>query len=130
LPHLEVEPLDLALRAHEIMENSLQFEFTGRTDYGSGSNLATVQANLTGDREVIDVLRPLLTSRYPQLSEVDIWSARLDALLAAQHHPDGSWTPISALSTTDREHLDGALSELVEVLAPIAVICEPRRVSS
>lgn len=129
LPQMETEALDLGLRAHEIMENTLQFEFTGKTDYGSGTNLATALANLQGDEEVVSVLRPLLTSRYPQLSQVDEWSGRLQTLLQAQQHGDGSWTPVEQLSAMDREQLDAALSELIEQLAPIAAITEPRRVS-
>jgi iron uptake system component EfeO len=78
---------------------------------------------------VLSVLRPLLASRYPALSQVDEWSNRLETLLQEQHHADGSWTPVEQLSTTDRERLDAALSELIEQLAPIAAITEPRRVS-
>ena len=129
LPQMETEALDIGLRAHEIMENTLQFEFTGKTDYGSGTNLATALANLQGDEEVVSVLRPLLTSRYPQLSQVDEWTQRLQTLLQAQQHPDDSWTPVDQLSSMDREQLDAALSELIEQLAPIAAITEPRRVS-
>ncbi|HEX4225775.1 MAG TPA: EfeM/EfeO family lipoprotein, partial [Pseudonocardiaceae bacterium] len=129
LPQMETEALSIGLRAHEIMENTLQLEFTGKTDYGSGTNLATALANLQGDQEVVSVLRPLLASRYPQLSQVDEWSNRLQTLLQAQQHPDGSWTPINQLSPMDREQLNAALSELIEQLAPIAAITEPRRVS-
>jgi iron uptake system component EfeO len=60
---------------------------------------------------------------------VDEWTNRLQTLLTDQQHPDGSWTPVDQLSTTDREGLDAALSELIEQLAPIAAITEPRRVS-
>ena len=129
LPRIQTQALDLGLRAHEIMENTLQFEFTGKTDYGSGTNLATALANLQGDQEVVSVLRPLLTSRYPQLSQVDDWTNRLKTLLQAQQHPDGSWTPITQLSSMDRERLNAALSGLIEQLAPIAAITEPRRTS-
>ncbi|HEY4022735.1 MAG TPA: EfeM/EfeO family lipoprotein [Pseudonocardiaceae bacterium] len=129
LPQLETQALDLGLRAQEIMENTLQFEFTGKTDYGSGTNLATALANIQGDQEVVSLLRPLLTSRYPQLSQVDEWTNRLQTLLNAQQHPDGSWTTVAQLSSMDRERLNAALSGLIEQLAPIAAITEPRRVS-
>ncbi len=75
------------------MENTLQFELTGGTDYGSGTNLATARANLDGTRAVLDVLRPLLAPRYPDLSKVDTWLTRTQAALDAARHPDGSWTP-------------------------------------
>jgi iron uptake system component EfeO len=129
LPTIEPQALDLGLRAHEIMENALQFELTAKTDEGSGTNLATADANLTGDREVISVLRPLLATRYPQLSDVDTWSARFQALVEAQRAPDGTWTPISQLAQATREKLNGTLGQLVELLAPVAAIAEPRRVS-
>lgn len=126
LPTFQPEALDMGLRAHEIMENTLQFELTGKTDYGSGTNLATADANATGDREVVNVLRPLLRSRYPGLSEVDTWLNRFQSLVRAQGH-GGRWMPVADLPRTARERIDGALGELVEKLAPVATLTEPRR---
>ncbi|MEU8634633.1 EfeM/EfeO family lipoprotein [Amycolatopsis sp. NPDC048633] len=125
----QVDGNDLGLRAHEIMENTLQFELTGRTDYGSGTNLATARANLDGTRAVLDVLRPLLAPRYPDLSKVDSWLTRTQSTLEAAHRPDGSWTPLAGLSQKERQKLNADVSELTELLAPIAAIAEPRRVS-
>jgi iron uptake system component EfeO len=126
LPQFEPEALDMGLRTHEIMENTLQFELTGKTDYGSGTNLATADANATGDREVLGVLRPLLTTRYPGLSDVDTWLNRFQQVVRAQDH-GGTWTPVQRLPQATREKINGTLSELVEKLAPIAAITEPRR---
>lgn len=128
-PDAQVDQADLALRAHEIMENALQFELTARTDYGSGTNLATTLANLDGTRAVLDVLRPLLVSRFPGLSGVDTWLSRTQAAVEAARRPDGSWTPVAQLSLPQRQKLDGAVSQLTELLAPISAIAEPRRVS-
>jgi iron uptake system component EfeO len=125
----QVDGNDLGLRAHEIMENTLQFELTGRTDYGSGTTLATTRANLDGTRAVLDVLRPLLTPRYPDLSKVDTWLARTQNTLEAAHRPDGTWTPLAQLEPKQRQKLNADVSELTELLAPIAAIAEPRRVS-
>ncbi|MFJ1761103.1 EfeM/EfeO family lipoprotein [Amycolatopsis sp. NPDC088138] len=125
----QVDGNDLALRAHEIMENTLQFELTGRTDYGSGTTLATARANLDGTRAVLDVLRPLLTPRYQQLPKLDSWLTRTQTALDAAHRPDGSWTPLAQLDTKQRQKLNADVSELTELLAPIAAIAEPRRVS-
>ncbi|TVT01715.1 EfeM/EfeO family lipoprotein [Amycolatopsis bartoniae] len=127
LPRLQVDPNDLGLRAHEILENTLQFELTGRTDYGSGTNLATALANLDGTREVLTVLRPLLTSRI-QMSDVDSWVDRTDQALRSAQRPDGGWTPVTQLTREQHEKIDGAVGGLVERLAPIAAITEPRRV--
>jgi iron uptake system component EfeO len=126
LPTFEPEALDMGLRTHEIMENTLQFELTGATDEGSGTSLATADANATGDREVLGVLRPLLTTRYPGLSDVDNLLTRFQQELRAQDH-NGTWTPVNQLPQYTREKINGTLSALVEKLAPIAAITEPRR---
>jgi len=128
-PDAQVDQADLGLRAHEIMENTLQFELTAKTDYGSGTNLATALANLDGTRAVLDVLRPLLAPRFPGLSGVDTWLNRTQSAVEAARRPDGSWTPVAQLTAPQRQKLNGAVSELAERLAPIAAIAEPRRVS-
>jgi iron uptake system component EfeO len=125
----QVDGNDLGLRAHEIIENTLQFELTGRTDYGSGTNLATARANIDGTRAVLDVLRPLLQPRYPALSTVDKWLDRTQSAVDATRKPDGTWTPVAQLTAHQRQKINGDVSELTEQLAPIAAIAEPRRVS-
>ncbi|GAA1286695.1 iron transporter [Planotetraspora silvatica] len=128
LPNEDMEPGDLPLRAHEIMENTLQFELTEKADQGSGTSLATASANLDGTRQAVEVLRPLLKSRYTGLPQMDADLDRVQKLLDAQKHGD-SWTPVAGLATSDRESIDGAVGELLERLAPIASICYPRRTS-
>jgi iron uptake system component EfeO len=128
-PTQQIDPNDLGLRAHEIMENTLEFELTGRTDYGSGTSIATALANLDGSRAVLAVLRPLLTTRMPGLSDVDSDFARADRVLHEAQRPDGGWTPVSRLDHALRQRVNGAVSELTELLAPVATITEPRRTS-
>jgi iron uptake system component EfeO len=119
----QIDPLELSIRAHEITENALEFELTGRTDFGSHSNLATIAANLEGTSTVLGILDPLLTSRDPQLPQT------LDLLAKAKGDVAASGSDLSALSTAQRERLDADLSQLSEELAPIASILEPRRVN-
>jgi iron uptake system component EfeO len=118
----QVDPNDLGLRAHEIMEDALQFELTGETDQGSGTSLDTALADLDGTAEVLAVLDPVLRPRYPDLPSVSRWSDRVRALLTAH-----LGTPPGRLDTATREQLNGAVGELLERLAPIASICEVRR---
>ena len=126
-PGMEEDLTDLGLRTHEILENALEFQLTGHDDYGSGTTLATANANITGTYELLSILRPLLVPRYRGLPSVYTWLSRLRTLLLAQQHPDGSWTPVSRLSPVQREQIDAAASQALEELAPIAVITEPRR---
>jgi iron uptake system component EfeO len=125
-PTMEVDLLDVGLRTHEILENALQFQLTGHDDYGSGTTLATTAANITGTRELLTILQPILATRYRGLPSVYTWLDRLEALLKAQDH-HGRWTPVSQLATASREQIDAAASQSLQVLAPIAVITEPRR---
>jgi iron uptake system component EfeO len=125
-PSQEIPLADIGLRAHEILENALEYQLTGHDDYGSGSTLATVLANITGTRELLAVLRPLLLPRYPALPSVYGWLNRLQALLEKQRRPNGSWVPVSALAPAAREQIDAACGQAVEELAPIASITEPR----
>ncbi|WP_141208530.1 iron uptake transporter permease EfeU [Streptomyces griseorubiginosus] len=126
-PHQDFDPSDLPLRAHEILENTLQFELTGDTDEGSGTNLATSDANLAGTRELLTVLRPLLTTRAPHLlPTVDADAARLQTLLDAARH-GGTWTPVTRLGATVRAQVDGATGQLLEDLSPVPDLLEIRK---
>ncbi|MFF7047749.1 iron uptake transporter permease EfeU [Streptomyces griseorubiginosus] len=126
-PHQDFDPSDLPLRAHEILENTLQFELTGDTDEGSGTNLATADANLAGTRELLAVLRPLLTTRAPHLlPTVDADIARLQSLLDAARH-GGTWTPVAQLDATVRAQVNGATGQLLEDLSPVPDLLEIRK---
>ncbi|MGA5140227.1 iron uptake transporter permease EfeU [Streptomyces azureus] len=126
-PHQDFDASDLPLRAHEILENTLQFELTGDTDQGSGTGLATADANLSGTRELLTVLRPLLTTRAPHLlPTVDADIARLQTLLDAEHR-DGRWTPVGRLGRTEKARIDGATGQLLEDLSPVPDLLEIRK---
>ncbi|WP_329224886.1 iron uptake transporter permease EfeU [Streptomyces canus] len=126
-PTQDFDPGDLPLRAHEILENTLQFQLTGDADRGSGTELATADANLTGTRELLAVLRPLLATRAPHLlPTVDADLARLQKLLDSAHH-GGSWTPVDRLDTIDRARLNGATGQLLEDLSPVPDLLEIRK---
>ena len=129
-PHAQIDPLDIGLRAHEILENALQFELTGRTDAGSHTNLATVDANLTGTLEALEPLRGILKTRYAEMTETDAAIAASRTLVESFRHPDGTWTPLASLTTTQRERVDAQIDQTIELLAPIAAICDVRRAAS
>ncbi|MFG2965141.1 iron uptake transporter permease EfeU [Streptomyces sp. NPDC048288] len=126
-PAQDFDPGDLPLRAHEILENTLQFELTADTDEGSGTNLATANANLAGTRELLTVLKPLLTTRAPELlTTVDADIARLQKLLDAEHQA-ASWTPVEKLDALTRQQLNGVTGRLLEDLSPVPDLLEIRK---
>ncbi|MFF6956445.1 iron uptake transporter permease EfeU [Streptomyces sp. NPDC008317] len=126
-PTQDFDPSDLPLRSHEILENTLQFELTGDTDEGSGTNLATANANLAGTKELLTVLRPLITRRDPrQLALIDADIARLQRLLDGAHK-GAAWTPVGSLDAAARATIDGATGQLLEDLAPVPDLLEIRK---
>ena len=110
-PSEEVDPGDLPLRAHEILENAMQFQLTGNADYGSGTTRATLYANTQGTAEVVRVLTPLITPRDPVLLHT------IDADLASVQQ---------AIPTAGRQKLDGLLGGLLEDLAQLPDLLAPR----
>jgi high-affinity iron transporter len=127
-PHQTFDPGDLPLRAHEILENTLVRELTGEADYGSGTGLATAEANLQGTRELLTVLHPLLTERdAPLVTTVDTWMARTERLVLAQRGSDGAWTPVEKLPQQTRQKINGTVGQLLEELAPVPDLLEVRK---
>ena len=125
-PKLSVPPGDLSLRAHEILENTLQFELTGATDQGSHTNLATAWANVQGTGLAVAALRPALAQADPQLTRnATSGLERLSGMLAAHRTTSGNWTPLDALTTAQRQRIDGATSSLLETLQLIPTRLQP-----
>jgi iron uptake system component EfeO len=125
-PSTEINLLDIGLRTHEILENALEFQLTGHDDYGSGSTLATTEANVQGTLELLAILHPLLAERYSGLPAVYTWLDRLQTLLNQNKRPNGQWLAVSGLSQSSRQEIDAACSQALQELAPIAAITEPR----
>jgi high-affinity iron transporter len=116
-PQLQIPFGDVALRAHEILENTLQFELTAKTDEGSHTSLATAWANAEGTRLVLDTLTTALGVANPQLlSEAKSGVDRFETQVASYRRPDGQWAPLQSLTETQRERLDASLSGLLETL--------------
>jgi high-affinity iron transporter len=127
LPELTVDPADLPLRAHEILEDALRDHLSGATDQGAGAGYAQTYADLAGTRVVLDELAPLINARRPDLlptakTQMD---ALQQALLATQQ--GGAWTlsPTTAPLAT-RQRVNAAIGALLETLAPVPDLLEVR----
>ena len=125
-PSQQISLIDLGRRTHEVLENALQFQLTGHDDYGSGTTLATTVANISATRVLLALLHPLLAARYPGLTAVSTGLNQLQALLEKEHRPNGWWVPVSGLSASARQQIDAAAGQVLQELAPIASIAEPR----
>lgn len=116
---------DVPLRAHEIIENALQFELTGDTDEGSHTNLATVRANIDGDREVLAVLKTLIDQRDPKLLRTaEAQLTTFANLLDTYRSPAGKWTPVESLTLAQHQQLDADADAVLATLDQIPAILE------
>jgi iron uptake system component EfeO len=122
----QVPLADLGRRAHEVIENALEFQLTGHDDYGGGTTLASTVAAIAASRVLLALLHPLLAPRYPGLPGVYAGLGRLQSLLEQERLPNGWWVPVSALSEPARQAIDAACGQLLQELAPVASITEPR----
>jgi iron uptake system EfeUOB component EfeO/EfeM len=126
-PSEEVDPGDLPLRTHEILENALQFQLTGIADYGSGTTLATIYANTQGTDELLGILSPLITHADPQLLDAAQQGlATLQQDLLAERTSAGTWTSVAQLSSASRDRLDADLGQLLETLSGVPALLYPR----
>jgi iron uptake system component EfeO len=125
-PTQQVPLADLGRRAHEVIENALEFQLTGHDDYGSGTTLASTLAAITASRQLLALLHPLLAPRYPGLPAVYSGLNLLQSLLEKERLANGWWVPVSALPSATRQAIDAACGQVLQELAPIASITEPR----
>jgi iron uptake system component EfeO len=117
---------DLALRTHEVLEDAMQNQLSGLDDFGSGTTLATFAAGIDATRAQLGILHPYLSSRYPQTPALYSSLDQLQRLIDAEKTSHG-WTPAGKLSTIQREQLNAAAGQTVELLAPIPVMFEQER---
>ncbi|WP_372410277.1 imelysin family protein [Streptomyces luteireticuli] len=120
-----MDPAELGRRAHEIVEDALRLELTGRTDHGSGTSLATARARLDGARRALDALRPALRARGVTTTALDRGFRRARRILDGQRR-NGRWVPVARLGRADRERIDACFGDLAERLAVVAAVCDVR----
>jgi high-affinity iron transporter len=124
LPQITVDPTDLPLRAHEILEDALRDHLSGATDQGAGAAYPETLADVQGTQVVLGELAPLLDPRSPNL--LGTATRQLDtlhqALLATQ--ADGQWQSPSATPTAARQRVDAAIGASLETLSLVPDLLE------
>ncbi|MCU1681975.1 MAG: iron permease family protein [Amycolatopsis sp.] len=120
LPQLTIDPTDMPIRAHEILEDALRDHLNGLTDEGSGAAYQETYADVQGTEVVLGELEPLLTPRAPQLlptiqRQLDTLS---QALQATQWHSPAS-TPTAA-----QERVNATLGAVLENLSDVPDLLE------
>lgn len=122
LPHDALSLDSWVLRCHEILEDGLRDSLTQEDDYGSGSDLASLGADVSATREMLRVLTPLIVIRAPQI--VPDATAELHTLDDAIAAAGGSGVSVAALPLRRRQAVDAATGAAVETLAPVSELMQ------
>jgi high-affinity iron transporter len=114
-----IPPDELPLRTHEILEDSQRDELSGDDDYGSGTDMASVEEDVSGTEVLLQLLAPLLKERAPELVQrATVQLHRLDVALAATQQ-GGRWVAVGDVPPSQREQVEGAMGAALEILAII-----------
>ena len=119
--HPTQKPVELMRRP--ILNHLRRGELVFDPFLGSGTTLATVAAGIDATRAQLGFLHPLLVTRYQNLAALYRWLNRLQVLVDAEKTARG-WTPVSELTTQQRENLDAAAGETVQLLALVPPLFE------
>jgi high-affinity iron transporter len=106
----------LPLRSHEVLEDAERDTLTGDDDYGSGTGLRSVLADVTVTRELLRLVTPLIVPRAPHLAgRARAALTRLVSVIKASR-ANGNYPSVAALSTRQRERIDAAVGSALERL--------------
>jgi high-affinity iron transporter len=124
LPQITVDPTDMPIRAHEILEDALRDHLSGMTDEGAGAAYPETYADVQGTQVVLGMLTTQINERRPQLlSVVDSQLSTLSqALLATQ--VNGQWQNFDTVALAARQKVDAAIGAVLENLSIIPDILE------
>ncbi len=126
---LDIAPLDYALRAHEILEDSLHLQLSGVATPWSGAALTALKANLASTRVVLETLSPLIAPRDTAgtLRASELALDRLDDGLRAVARAHGGDLPRwDRVRLAERQRIDALTAAAAETLAFVPEIVDPR----
>jgi iron uptake system EfeUOB component EfeO/EfeM len=118
---MEIDPFEYSLRAHEVLEDTLHLQLSGRASPWAGAALTALRANVAGTRVVLGSLKPLIARRNRlRLRAAERALARLARALP--RHPR-RW---DALPKLERERIAGLTAATAEQLAFVPDLVDPR----
>jgi high-affinity iron transporter len=123
-PDLAGDPINLPIRAHEILEDALRDHLSGQDDEGSGAAYAETYADTQVTGIILGYLGPQLTERAPGLLQKA--QKQLATLQSALEQADvgGSWNAPDQVSLSVRQHIDSAIGAALEILSSVPDVLE------
>jgi iron uptake system EfeUOB component EfeO/EfeM len=131
LPHVAIDPLDYATRAHEILEDAQRDLLSGMDVPWSGEGVLGTAAGLDATDEVMHTLSRLLGGRDNTQVEAENELVLLHrALASVRRAHGGTWPTLSELSEVQREQLNGTLAGTLGALALVPGTLETKPVTA
>lgn len=119
VPRIEITPLDYAVRAHEILEDSQRDQLSGVAAPWSGAGLLATAASLEATYAVLGTLRTVLAARGALAPlETGMLALRRELEAVREAH-GGTWPRLEELSRSERQRLNGRLGAGLELLAKV-----------
>jgi high-affinity iron transporter len=123
--NLAGDPTQLPIRAHEIIEDALRDHLSGIDNQGGDAAYPMTYADTQVDRVVLGYLATLIDQREPGLvATADSELSTLGSALLATQTASGQWQSLTAVSLSQREHVDAATGALLETLSSVPDLLE------
>lgn len=107
------------LRPHEVLEDAQRDTLTAADDYGSGTGLASLTADIAAVKTMLGELSPTLSPLAPQMiPQADAELNALSTAIAATQ-VNGGWVAVQSLPAAQRQQIDAELGAALETLAPL-----------
>jgi high-affinity iron transporter len=120
VPHVQIDPVDYATRAHEILEDALRDQLSGADAPWSGAGVLGTSAGVVATAAVIRTLGPVLGTREGVLQTVTADLAGVRSTLAAIVRAHGGQLPTtSQLTQPQSERLGASTGQALEGLAQV-----------
>jgi iron uptake system EfeUOB component EfeO/EfeM len=107
------------LRPHEVFEDASRDTLSADDDYGSGTELASLSADVSAVQTMLDELAPTLDPLAPSLvADADAQLDMLNTAIVATRS-GATWVSIQNLAAPERQQVDADVGALLQTLAPI-----------
>jgi iron uptake system EfeUOB component EfeO/EfeM len=125
--HVKIDPFEYGLRAHEVLEDTLSLQLSGKASPWSGAALVALDANVRGTSVVLSSLRALIERRNPaRLREAERSLGLLRHAIEDVRGRDGSFPRWDELDQRDRELIGGRTAAAAEQLAFVPELIDTR----
>jgi high-affinity iron transporter len=119
LPATNAGMTSFTIRAHEVLEDALRDSLSAEDDFGSGTGLASLAADVTATRELLGLLAPDLDPRAPNLAPTARDQLRAISVAIARGRREQPHRSIRTLSTRQRHELDADIGAALTTLARV-----------